>query len=293
MPAPGLPSPRGPAALASGGFSLVRLGLTLPVFRSDAETPLAVARRAEALGLDGVFVFDHLWPLGRPGRPALHSLPLLGALAVETSRLVVGPLVARVSLLPDAVLVHALLTVRRLAGSRLVVGLGTGDGANQEENLAFGVPFPPVLERVASLVNCCRQLRAAGVPVWVGGLSRPLLRAASEADGWNGWGLSVERFRATAGEVRSLASLPGPGNPSLELTWGGQVLTGRTEEEAAAKLARHGDRPGLVHGTVDDLRAHLGRLAEAGATWAVCAPLDVGRDPDAVEMLAEARPTGR
>ena len=72
-----------------------------------------------------------------------------------------------------------------------------------------------------------------------------------------------------------------------EASWGGQVLIGRTPAEADAKLATHGSRPGLVWGTVDDLRRHLDALAGAGATWAVCAPLDVGRDPGAVELLAE------
>ena len=49
-----------------------------------------------------------------------------------------------------------------------------------------------------------------------------------------------------------------------------QVLLGRTRAEAAAKLERHGTRPGLVHGTVDDLRRHFGALEAAGASWAIC-----------------------
>ncbi len=72
------------------------------------------------------------------------------------------------------------------------------------------------------------------------------------------------------------------------MSWGGQVLVGRTEAEAAAKLNRVGDRPGLVHGRVADLTEHLAGLADAGASWAVCAPLDVGTDPEAVELVVEA-----
>ena len=73
----------------------MRVGVTLPQFRHDAEAAIAVARRAEAVGIDGVFVFDHLWPLGQRMRPALHSLTLLGALAAETETVSMGPLVAR------------------------------------------------------------------------------------------------------------------------------------------------------------------------------------------------------
>jgi len=255
----------------------MRVGVTLPQFRHDAEPAIAVARRAEAAGLDGVFVFDHLWPIGQRMRPALHSLTLLGALAVETDRVVLGTLVARVGLVPDAVLAHSLVTLHRMTGGRLIAALGTGDSLNREENDAYGVPFAPVADRVASVVDCCRRLRAAGVTTWIGGRSPAVRMAAANADGWNGWGTDVAAWAEEA------AGVPHPG----ELTWGGQVLIGRTPKEAAAKLRAHGSRPGLVAGTVEDLKAHIDALAAAGASWAVCAPLDVGTDPDVVEMLSE------
>ena len=251
-------------------------GVTLPQFRHDAEAAVEVAQRAEAAGLDGVFVFDHLWPIGQRMRPALHSTTLLGALAVETERVTLGTLVARAGLVPNAVLVHSLVSLHRMVGGRLIAALGTGDSLNREENEAYGVPFAPVGARVAALVDCCRRLRAAGVTTWVGGRSAVVREvAAAEADGWNGWGIDAGTFAAQA-----------PSGP--EVTWGGQVLIGRTRAEADAKLRAHGARPGLVSGTVDDLRAHLEALAAARATWAVCAPLDVGTDPGTVEMLSEA-----
>jgi alkanesulfonate monooxygenase SsuD/methylene tetrahydromethanopterin reductase-like flavin-dependent oxidoreductase (luciferase family) len=258
----------------------MRLGVTLPQFRDEAEPALAVARRAEAVGIDGIFVFDHLWPLHRPDSPALHSLTLLGALAAETSRVTLATFVARVSLMPDAVLVHTLHSLHRvLDGRRFIAGLGTGDHNNREENLAYGVGFPPADTRADQLVDCCRRLRELGIPTWVGGVSPRARRiAADEADGWNGWGLSADEFASLAADVRT------------EVTWGGQVLIGRTAEEAEEKLARYGPRPGLVHGTVDDLRRHLSALKEASASWAVCSALDIGSADEAVDLLVEARP---
>ena len=254
------------------------IGVSLPQFRHDAEAAVEVARRAEATGLDGVFVFDHLWPMGQRMRPALHGTTLLGALAAETDRVVLGTLVARVGLVPDAVLVHSLVTLHRMTGGRFIAALGTGDSLNREENEAYGVPFAPVADRVSSVVDCCRRLRAAGVTTWIGGRSPAVRMAAANADGWNGWGTDVATW---AGEA---AGVPHGG----ELTWGGQVLIGRTQAEADAKLRAHGSRPGLVTGTADHLKAHFDALAAAGASWAVCAPLDVGTDPEAVERLAEA-----
>jgi len=121
-------------------------------------------------------------------------------------------------------------------------------------------------------------LRAAGIQTWVGGRSPALRRAAVDADGWNGWGSDPTTFAAEAAGVTA----------GRELTWGGQVLIGRTRSDADAKLRARGPRPGLVTGTVDDVRDHFHALAAAGASWAICAPLDIGADADAVEILAEA-----
>lgn len=228
----------------------MKVGITLPQFRDEAETAIATARAAEDAGLDGVFVFDHLWPIGRPEGPALHLLPLLGALAVETEQIVVGSLVARIGLLPDVVLVNALRTAARMAGEgRFVAGLGVGDRLSRAENEAFGVPFASVAERVASLVTCCRELRAAGVPVWVGGRSTAVQEVAvAEADALNLW-------QAPAAEVAA--------RRGTEVNWAGQV------------------RPD------DDVDVLLADLRDAGATWAVCSPVGMPW-PDAVTRIAKA-----
>jgi len=265
--------------------SKLRLGVTVPQFRTEPDAAFARAASAEALGLEGVFVFDHLWPLHQPERPALHSFELLGALAMETTSVALGTLVARVSLLADAVLVHAFTSLHRMVGDRLVAALGTGDGNNKDENEAYGVAFPPKARRLESLGACCRRLRDAGVTTWAGGLS-PEVRAiaAAEADGWNAWGIDPSAFAEGVVEAQGLA-----GARPLTMSWGGQVLIGRDEAAAAEKAARIGVPPGAVHGTVGTLRDHFEALVDAGAEWAICAPLDLATDPDALKLIAEAR----
>ncbi len=137
----------------------MKVGITLPQFRDEADSALEAARRAEALGIDGVFCFDHLWPMGQPGRPALSSGPLLGALAASTSTIAIGPLVARIGLLPDDVLVAVLAGLASLSDGRLIAGLGTGDHLSRAENEAFGIPFEPASERRVRLASV-----AAGRP---------------------------------------------------------------------------------------------------------------------------------
>ncbi|MGO8871907.1 MAG: LLM class flavin-dependent oxidoreductase [Acidimicrobiales bacterium] len=214
----------------------MKVGITLPQFSDDADAALAAARRAEALGIDGVFCFDHLWPIGQPGRPALSSGPLLGALVASTSTLSVGTLVARIGLLPDDVLVHVLTSLSTLSGGRLVAGIGTGDVQSRAENVAFGLPFEPAEERRGRMAVVAARLRDAGIPVWIGGgLPRTIAVARSV-------GTAVNLWEADTFEVAELV------RSGLEVTWGGPI--GRTVAEATARLAG---------------------LATVGATWAVCA----------------------
>lgn len=214
----------------------MKVGITLPQFRDDADTALAAARRAEALGIDGVFCFDHLWPMGQPGRPALSSGPLLGALAASTSTIWLGTLVARIGLLPDAVLVAVLSSVSNLSNGRFIAGIGTGDRLSRPENEAFGIPFESAGVRRDRLAGVASTLLGRGVPVWVGGGLPRTVDLARRI------GAAVNLWEAEPDRVAELAT------DGMEVTWGGPV--GRTAVEATALLTE---------------------LAGAGASWAVCA----------------------
>jgi len=225
----------------------VRVGVTLPTFRDDA-LAIEAAQRAEELGIDGVFVFDHLWPAGAPQRPALSAFPVLGALAAATRRICLGPLVARIGLVPDEILVAALLSLEQMAPGRLIAGLGTGDSKSAAENLAFGIPFAPPDERRLALAWCARHLLDAGVPVWVGGGSGPTVELAVDL----GPGAAVNMWE---GQPAALAALA----PRCEVTWAGPVA-----------------------GEVPAIAQWLEEVAGAGASWAVCAW------PQSLEAVAEA-----
>jgi alkanesulfonate monooxygenase SsuD/methylene tetrahydromethanopterin reductase-like flavin-dependent oxidoreductase (luciferase family) len=229
----------------------VKVGITLPQFRDEADTALDAARRAEALGLDGVFCFDHLWPMGQPGRPALSSAPLLGAVAASTSTVAVGYLVARVGIVTDPVLVAVMSSLWAASDGRLIAGIGTGDHLSRPENLAFGLPFESADERRARLVAVAAAVRAMGIPVWVGGGLRRTVEMARPL------GAAVNLW---AGEVSRVAELTAAGT---EVTWAGPI-----------------------EATVPEATAHLARLAAAGATWAVCAwPDSLEATAEAAESL--------
>src|ERR1700759_3631525 len=149
---------------------IVNIGLALPSFVEDAEIPITVARAAEAAGLDGVFVYDHLWRGDPPNRrPALECFALLGAVAAETERVQIGTLVARASLRPAATLANSFDTAQRVSSGRLIAGIGAGDSQSRPENEAFGLRFGTLVDRVSALHDAVRATAGHGFPVWVGG----------------------------------------------------------------------------------------------------------------------------
>ena len=128
------------------------------------------ARRAEAAGLDGVFVYDH-YP--RDGRPeVLHGHVMLGALSQATQRVTIGMLVARVGVVADAVLLSQLRTAARLAPGRFVAGLGVGDHQSDPEDAALGITRPSLDERFNRLETIAAALIDDGIEVWIAGRSR-------------------------------------------------------------------------------------------------------------------------
>lgn len=259
-----------------------KLGLTLPSFVEDPEVPILVARAAEAAGLDGVFVYDHLWRGNPPNRrPALECLALLGAVVAETSQIAVGTLVARATLRPPATLAHALATAQRVSGGRIIAGIGSGDSESRGENEAFGLEFGTMADRVAALHDTVRAVAATGVPVWVGGRSTQVREVVPLARGWNRWGGRVDRFRAEASVVREVA-------PAAELTWGGLVVVGDDDAGAQEKAASRHAAPGVLVGGPARLAAQLVPYAAAGATWIIAGPLDSADPANAARLAAMA-----
>jgi alkanesulfonate monooxygenase SsuD/methylene tetrahydromethanopterin reductase-like flavin-dependent oxidoreductase (luciferase family) len=266
---------------------MVHVGLTLPSFRERAEPALAVARAADAAGVDAVFAYDHLFRRGADGerRPAIELLALMGAVAAATRRVAIGSLVARASLRPPAVLANGFDTVARIAGAgRTLAAVGAGDEESREENESFGLGFGSVEDRLAGLRDTVLASRDRGYPVWVGGRD-PAVRAlaAAEADGWNLWGgASVERFRAHAAALQDAAA-----RAPFTVSWGGLFVVGSDERTARAKAERLGAGPHVHVGGPERVADVLRGYADAGAQWVVVGPVD-SSDPQNAHLLGEA-----
>src|SRR5687768_1661025 len=155
-------------------MTVPRIGLTLPSFVDDAHVPIDIARTAEDAGVDGVFLFDHLFRRAADGtrRPALEAVSMLGAVAAATTRVAIGTLVLRAWLRPPASTAAAIVTTTRIAPGRVIAGIGAGDSQSKEENDTFGLGFGTVHDRIERLRATVCASRDHGAPVWVGGHTR-------------------------------------------------------------------------------------------------------------------------
>jgi alkanesulfonate monooxygenase SsuD/methylene tetrahydromethanopterin reductase-like flavin-dependent oxidoreductase (luciferase family) len=210
----------------------VKLGVLLPTFRYGSKDALDFADEAAAAGIDGVFAYDHLWPMGSPERPSLAPFPLLSVIAREHEELTVGPLVARVSLVGTEHLVEQFGTLNALAPGRVVAALGTGDKLSAPENEAYGLASLSAEQRRDLLRDAATAL-AASMPVWIGAGGDATNQLARDVGATiNLWDWSPERV--------AQMGVTGP------VCWAGPVPK--------------------------DLFATLNALQEAGATWAVLSP---------------------
>jgi probable F420-dependent oxidoreductase len=266
----------------------VRVGVQLPeVERVVRRDELAgIARAAEELGFDSLWVGDHLLYRGdgRPERGPWDCFATLAWLAGITERVELGPLVACTAFHPPGILARQLAAIDELSGGRLVAALGAG--WNRTEFEAFGIPFDEHVSRFEEAFTIVRQLLAgervtfhgrfhrvddalllpppARRPKLMIGANRPrmLSIALPHVDAWNTWfthyGNTPEGFALHNAEISKAAERAGRDPAGLE--------------RSACVLVRcgeGGERPNVEAVDAASLKTHLAALAEAGADEAI------------------------
>jgi alkanesulfonate monooxygenase SsuD/methylene tetrahydromethanopterin reductase-like flavin-dependent oxidoreductase (luciferase family) len=142
----------------------MKVGVQLPEVEWVARWPQLreMARTAEAIGLDSIWVGDHLLYRGDglPSRGPWEAWTTLAAIAAATERIQLGPLVAATSFHNPAILAKQAATVDEISGGRLVLGLGAG--WNEVEYVAYGFPFDHRVSRFKEAFTIIRTLLVDG-----------------------------------------------------------------------------------------------------------------------------------
>ncbi|MBM4265337.1 MAG: TIGR03619 family F420-dependent LLM class oxidoreductase [Deltaproteobacteria bacterium] len=176
------------------------------------EAVAEMARAAESLGYEGVFVTDHPIPpekfLQRGGHHALEPTVVLAVAATATTRLRLMTNLYIVGYRNPFLAAKAIASLDSLSGGRVI--LGTGAGYLEPEFRALGTSFDTRNERLDESLDVMKRVwsgetidvtgegfeahghvalprpaRRPHPPVWIGGNTRRALRRAVEhGDGW-------------------------------------------------------------------------------------------------------------
>lgn len=123
-----------------------------------------VVTTADDLGLDTVWVADHLLqtdPAGSPDEAVLEAYTTLGFLASRSERVRLGAMASPVAYRAPSLIVKAVTTLDVLSGGRALLGVGAGYA--DHEAAAMGLPTPTVAERfdrMEDLLRLARQMWA-------------------------------------------------------------------------------------------------------------------------------------
>ena len=193
-------------------MAAMQRGLAVPCFAEDPRNLIELGVDAEQAGFDGFFLWDHLvWADTGEGPPIVDPWQVLAVVAANTSRIRIGTLITPVPRRRPWQLAKETITLDRLSGGRLTLGVGIGSPAYGD----FGIFHEPTDARVrAELLDegldvlaglwtgerfsmtgkhftvdpvrfAPRPVQQPRIPVWVGGVlpaSRPIARAAR----WDG-----------------------------------------------------------------------------------------------------------
>jgi probable F420-dependent oxidoreductase len=264
-------------------------GVVLPIWQLTIAEAEALTTRAEALGLDGVFVPDHI--LAKPATTQHYGghwpdpFSLLAYLAGRTQRVRLGASVIVLPYRNALVAAKSAATVDQASRGRFIFGVGVGWDAAEFVDLRL-----PFAERGRLSDDYIRAIKAAWAadvpeyrgdyvsfggatfsprpaqrphpPIWVGGapgaVSGPAVRRCAElGDAWHPLGLSLDDIEKGFATVRDLAARHGRRE---RLGLAPRNLLDLTD-------APKGSGRAAFQGSVAEIAADIRRVRGLGAAW--------------------------
>jgi F420-dependent oxidoreductase-like protein len=237
---------------------------------------VAVARQADELGFESIWLFDHFHTVPKPTNElTFESFTALSALAALTSRVRLGHIVICSPYRNPALTAKMISTMDVISGRRMELGIGAG--WKRDEWLAYGYGFPETKERLAILadhleviermlapgqtthasfegryasvkdaINLPKPLQQPRVPIMVGGNGPNVTwrLAAKHADELNVDGLSPDELADALPVIRSRCEEIGRDPASLKISvhlwWGNAAAPGAERVELLGRFRELG-----------------------------------------------------
>lgn len=270
----------------------IGIGLNLPTWpRADGSHASwaemrALARDAEDLGVDALWVPDHLVRILASGRSVgfRECWTILTAAAEATSRIAVGPFVACTGFRNPGLLAQMAAALDEVSGGRLVLGVGSGVPSGDTSWAMFGFDPTRHVGRFAESVEAVARLvrgetvtfegshvrlhdarvepsgpRPSGAPIWVAAKGEKTMDVAAR------WGDAVNVNMPLAGpddvaaaSTAAAAACARVGRDPATLALTGWCRVALGDDGQAV------DRPGWIGGTPEQVAATLRSMADRG-----------------------------
>jgi len=219
----------------------MKYGVVLPIWQLTIAEAESLTLKAETVGLDGVFVPDHI--LAKPATSQHYGghwpdpFSLLAFLAGRTRRIQLGASVIVLPYRSALVAAKAAATVDQASGGRFIFGVGVGwdeaefadlrlpfrergklsDDYIRAIKAAFAADVPEYSGQYTSFSGATfspRPLQRPHPPIWVGGspgaVSSPAVRRCAElGDAWHPLALGLDQIEKGYATLRDLAAQAG------------------------------------------------------------------------------------
>ncbi|WP_328528977.1 LLM class F420-dependent oxidoreductase [Nocardioides sp. NBC_00368] len=229
----------------------IRIGVQIQPQHADYAQIRDAARRAEEIGVDVIFNWDHFYPLyGEPDGKHFEAWTMLAAWAEQTTRVEIGCLVTCNSYRNPELLADMARTVDHISDGRLLFGIGSGwferdyteygyDFGTAGSRLdALGEALPRIEKRWSELNPA--PVRKIPVMIGGGGEKKTLKYVAKHADIWHSFsdiptldrkrGILAEHCRGVGRDVSEIEI-------SVEVS---DVESAKAFADAGATLFTHG-----------------------------------------------------
>jgi alkanesulfonate monooxygenase SsuD/methylene tetrahydromethanopterin reductase-like flavin-dependent oxidoreductase (luciferase family) len=135
------------------------IGVYLPQMGFSYDAILHRTLRCEQLGIDSVWLYDHLYAPGAPDYPSMEAWTLATALLSRTERIRIGHMVLCNQFRHPAVLAKMATTLDQISAGRLQLGIGSG--SIEDEHVRLGLDWGSFAERSERLAETLQILHQA------------------------------------------------------------------------------------------------------------------------------------
>lgn len=275
----------------------MEFGVTLPQIKRTWQQARAAAEEVEKLGYHSVWFNDHLYGIPTPNLPIMEAWSMVAATAAVTTRVEIGTLVSPIGFRSPALLAKSIATIDQISGGRIIPGFG--GGWYEDEFRGYGIPFPPVAQRLSQLREAlplmrrlwseeqatfagehysvdgvfCEPKPARRPPILLGGGGEKVFLkiVAEHADIWNNLAVNQEHLAQKAAVLRQHCKTVGRDPASLRISQQTMVVIGADDTDAAAKVDKaqkiFGGHLGKgIAGTPEQCIDQIEQLAEQGCS---------------------------